>query len=81
MAVVARSGGLEVATLPSGRMVVSYTGTTAHTLESVRTAYEGLYGKDRFARMLTRAEVSGSPKNVWCAVLEKSEFEQSLRDI
>jgi hypothetical protein len=78
VAVVARNGSLEVATLPSGRVVVSYTGTSEHSLESVRTAFEGLYGKDRFVRMLSRAQVSGSPKTCWCAVLEKDEFEQAL---
>ena len=74
MAVIARNGCLEVATLPSGRVVVSYTGTSAHSLASVCTAFEWVYGKDRFARMLAHAEVSGSPKYLWQAVLEGSDF-------
>jgi len=78
MAVIASYGFLEVASLPSGRLVISYTGNQGNTLESVRTAFEGLYGKDRFVRMLSRAQVSGSPQTCWCAVLEKDEFEQAL---
>jgi hypothetical protein len=79
MKMIGRYGFLEVWSGVSDKVVVAYAGNMGNRLEDVRSCFESLYGKDRFARILAVAKVAGAPDYAWSATLTKGQFWNAVK--
>lgn len=78
MAVMYSRGFLEVSSLPSKRVVVSYTDNMGSSLADVRENFEYLFGMGSYAKLIACSEVKGSPDYCWTAVLSGEDFSKII---
>lgn len=76
MTVMYSRGFLEVSSLPSKRVIVSYTGNMGHRLENVRSSFENIFGMGSFAKLIANSTVEGSPDYCWSAVIAGEDFKR-----
>lgn len=76
MALMYSNGFLEVSSLPSKRVVVSYTGNMGSNLKDVQSKFEEIFGMYSFYKLLANSKLSGSPDYLWQAVIEGLDFKR-----